>query len=284
MGGPIIVATWDFGLRACDEALPVLISGGASLDAIERGIRVVEDDTSVESVGYGGDPNSECVVELDAAVMSGPGRRCGGVIGVRDIREAISVARCVMERTDHCMLVGEGARQFALAQGFEPHEMLTDESRARWQRWKQDAQNGEAHDTVCVLALDRSGDLCAGTSTSGTSYKLPGRAGDTALFGCGLYCDNGVGAAAATGYGENIMRYTMSFRIVDEMRRGASPEEACRSTLRWAIDDSPESREKTTAVIALDRTGRWGAASIRSGFSVAVGDSSGSRLIPVDPV
>ena len=281
---PAAIATWTFGLGACEEAVRNLRAGTNALDAVERGIRVVEDDPEVESVGFGGAPNADGVVELDAAVMWGPGRRCGAVAGLRDIREAISVARLVMERTPHCLLVGEGARRFALDHGFAAQELLTEGSRSKWEEWKRAGACEESHDTICVLGLDLNGDLCAGTSTSGIRYKLAGRVGDTPLVGCGLYCDNEVGAVAATGPGEDIVRYAMSFRIVEEMRRGVEPALACRSTIEWAIFDDPRLRDRLIGVIALDPAGRWGAAASREGFSAAVGDKAGVELVPVAPV
>lgn len=281
---PATIVTWDFGLRACEETLRAMKSGANALDAAERGIRLIEDDTSVDSVGYGGAPNSECVMELDAALMWGPTRHFGAVAGLRDIREAVSVARLVMEQTPHSLLVGEGARQFAIEKGFTPKEMLTDKSRADWEDWKRTEACEESHDTVCVLALDIDGNMCAGTSTSGTKYKLPGRVGDTPIIGSGFYCDNEVGAAAATGLGEAIMRYSMSFRIVEEMRRGLDPASACRSTLEWAIQDDQSLRECVIGLIALDASGRWGAAASKEGFSVAVGDEEHLELIRIEPV
>ena len=281
---PAAIATWPFGLAACEETVRILLSGANALDAVERGVRVTEDDPEVESVGYGGAPNCEGIVELDAAIMWGPGRRYGAVAGLRDIAEAVSVARLVMERTEHCLLVGESARQFAIDNGFVPRNLLTERSRQKWEEWKRTKAADLAHDTVCVLALDVGGDLCAGTSTSGIRYKLPGRVGDTPLVGCGLYCDNEIGAAAATGIGEDIMRYAMSFRIVEEMRRGAGPQAACRSTIEWAVFDDPRLRDRLIGVIALDPSGRWGAAATREGFSVAVGSAKRVEMTAVAPV
>jgi N4-(beta-N-acetylglucosaminyl)-L-asparaginase len=269
---PVAIATWGFGLGACQETYRCLTAGESAVDAVERGIRVTEEDPEVASVGYGGRPNSEGVVELDAAIMLGPGRKYGAVAGLRDIGEAISVARLVMERTPHNLLVGEGARRFAIEQGFATRNLLTEERRAEWQEWKKSGGVIEpSHDTVCVLTLDQSGTLCAGTSTSGTKYKLPGRVGDSPLIGCGLYCDQEVGGAAATGIGENIMRYVMSFRIVEEMRSGSSPQQACMSTMKWMLLENPElPLQEPYGVIALDASGNWGAAGSRDGFAVVV--------------
>lgn len=281
---PAAIVTWDFGIRACEATINAMRSGINALDAIERGIRIIEDDTSVDSVGYGGAPNSEGIVELDAAVMWGPTRHFGAVAGLRGIREAVSVARLVMEQTPHSLLVGEGALQFALEKGFTRKEMLTDKSRLNWENWKRSRTEVKSHDTVCVLALDLDNNMCVGTSTSGTKYKMPGRVGDTPIIGSGYYCDNAVGAAAGTGHGESIMRYTMSSQIVEKMRQGLDPASACRATLEWAIQDDPSIREKEIGLIALDTSGQWGAAASIDGFSVGVGDKEHIELIKIEPV
>lgn len=281
---PAAIVTWSFGIRACEKTINAMRSGINALDAVELGIRVIEDDTSVDSVGYGGAPNSDGTVELDAAVMWGPTRNFGAVAGLRNIREAVSVARLVMEQTPHALLVGEGALQFALEKGFTRKEMLTDKSRMDWENWKRSRADVKSHDTVCVLALDLDNNMCVGTSTSGTKYKLPGRVGDTPIIGSGYYCDNAVGAAAATGHGESIMRYTMSGRIVEKMRQGMDPNLACRSTLEWAIQDDPSVREKEIGLIALNTSGQWGAAATRDEFFVAIGDAERLEQIEIKPV
>jgi isoaspartyl peptidase/L-asparaginase-like protein (Ntn-hydrolase superfamily) len=261
-----------------------LLSSAKALDAVERGIRVTEEDPEIDTVGYGGAPNADGIVELDAAMMWGPGRRLGAVASLRDIGEAISVARLVLENTPHCLLAGNGAREFAIANGFKPRNMLTEASKANWEEWKRTGIANESHDTVCVIAVDENGDICAGTSTSGIRYKMPGRVGDSPLVGCGLYCDNNIGAAVATGQGEDIMRFAMSFRIVEEMKRGTSPAEACRSTMLWAVTDDPRMRQRISCVMALDADGNWGAAASKEGFTVNVGTNEGVQAIEIDPV
>ncbi len=283
MGKIAAVSTWWFGLNACQRTVEELKQGANALDAVERGIRIVEDDPTVRSVGYGGAPNCEGIVELDAGIMWGPTRRLGAVAGLRDIKEAISVARLVMEKTPHHVLVGVGAREFAIKMGFQPQPMLTDEAKALWEDWKKHPIEDDSHDTVCVLALDHDGNLCAGVSTSGIKFTLPGRVGDSPLIGNGFYCDQKAGAAAATGHGEAIMRYCMSFRVVEEMRRGATPMEACQSTIRWAITDDPSLRDRRSAVIALSPTGEWGSASTQEDFPCAVGGETGCELIQIGP-
>lgn len=282
---PAAIATWKFGRGGCEKLYQELREGASALDAVEHGIRVTEEDTSVGSVGVGGTPNTAGIVELDAAIMWGPGKKYGAVAGMRDIGEAVSVARKVMEQTRHCIFVGDCAKQFAIEQGFKPRNILTPEAEARWKEWLKTREPVLSHDTVCMLGLDTDGNMCAGTSTSGIKFKMPGRVGDSPLVGCGLYCDNAVGAAAATGPGEDIMRYAMSFRIVEQMRAGATPEEACRSTVAWALSEEPRIREGSVlGVIALNANGEWGASANKEGFHVCVPSESGEVIIlPVDP-
>jgi len=282
---PIAIGTWKFAKAGVQEAMGLLTRGADAIDAVEKAVRIIEDDPSVASVGFGGAPNSEGVVELDAAIMYGPGHRYGAVAGLQDIREAISVARLVMETTPHCLIVGEGARKFAIGHGFKPCQLLVERELEKWNEWKRSGKTESSHDTVCILALDSKCNLCVGTSTSGVRYKLPGRVGDTPLVGNGLYCDNDVGAAAATGVGEHIMRYCMSHHIVEEMQRGADPASACRSAITKALDHERHLREVMFAVLALDRHGQWGAAASREGFCVAVGQAGGLvELVDIPPV
>ena len=287
LSGVAAVATWHFGQAAVREGLAQLKSGKSALDAVECGIRVVELDPSESTVGFGGLPNAQGAVELDAAVMWGPGRRFGAVAALRGIAEAVSVARLVMERTNHCMLVGEGARRFAIAQGFKPRRMLTAKSRERWKEWLRRQQEALAskqgpvehqkplggepsHDTIGMVAVDRDGNVCAGTSTSGFAFKMPGRVGDSPLIGSGLYADNKIGGAVATGLGERILRYCMSFRVVDLIGEGLHPQDACEAVVRFMVEDDSTNLDEQEAVLALDLKGRVGAASTKPGFQVAV--------------
>jgi len=231
-GGPAAIATWSFGVAAVEGAGQVLAVGGDALDAVERGIRVVESDPDEHSVGYGGWPNAEGVVELDAAIMDGTAQDAGSVAALRGIKHPISVARRVMEATPHAMLAGEGALAFALSQGFPEEDLLTEASRAGWEEWQRERELASTtHDTVGLVALDARGDAAAGCSTSGRSFKLPGRVGDSPLIGGGLYADSEVGGAAATGLGEEILKFCASFLVVEYMRRGHSPMEACRKVI-----------------------------------------------------
>lgn len=269
---PLLVSTWGFGRQANEAALRVMQQGGSTLDAVEQGIWVTEADLSNSSVGIGGTPNAEGVVQLDACLMWGPGHRAGSVAAIEGIAHPISAARRVMEKTSHVMLVGEGARKFALAEGLETAQMPTEERRRAWLQWKaeQEArQKAQGHDTIALLILDAEGHLAGGCSTSGRGYKLPGRVGDSPILGSGLYVDEEVGAAGATGIGENIMRYCGSFLAVEFMRQGLHPQEACAEVVR-RIARSEGRADLSINFVALDRQGRHGAAGTDEGFQYAL--------------
>ena len=272
---PAAVATWEFGLTAVEAAGEMLARGGTALDAVESGINAVELDPTVTSVGYGGLPNAQGTVELDAAIMDGATLGAGSVAALRGIRRPISVARRVMERTPHVMLAGDNALKFALAQGFPRQELVTRESRRRWQEWSH-AEAG--HDTVGLLALDGAGNLGAGCSTSGLPFKLPGRVGDSPIVGAGLYADNGAGAAAATGLGEEILKVCASFLAVELMRRGAPPGGACHAVVDRIMDRAAAGAEFMVGLIALSPAGEVGAAANRAEFPHAVWTPTGCGL------
>ncbi|MBW3625112.1 MAG: N(4)-(beta-N-acetylglucosaminyl)-L-asparaginase [Armatimonadetes bacterium] len=276
---PVVISTWWFGRPANERAGEILLQGGSALDAAEAGVNMPELDPKVTSVGKGGLPNAAGEVELDAAVYWAPTRGVGAVAGMRGIARAVSVARRVMEATPHCMLAGEAARVFAVGQGFEEEELLTPTARQRWEEWKVRPDLAEkSHDTIGLLARDANGDLCAATSTSGLAWKLPGRVGDSPLVGSGLYADNAVGAAAATGIGEYILRYCASFWIVEALRAGAPPQSACESFIRWMAEDQPAYTEDMVAVIALNREGETGAAATKEGFEYALTRGGETRM------
>ena len=222
---PSIVSTWPFGKPANEAALAVLRHGGSNLDAVEQGIRLVEDSGN-PSVGLSGTPNADGVAQLDACIMLGPGHRAGSVAALEGIKHPISVARLVMEKTKNVMLVGAGARAFALAHGIEP---VPARNPAPATPAKPGPRN---HDTIALLVLGSDGNISGGCSTSGLGGKLPGRVGDSPIIGSGLYVDNEVGAAGATGLGENVMRYCGSFMVVECIRQGMTPEEACVEAIR----------------------------------------------------
>lgn len=282
---PIIVTTWAFGMAANEEAWKILSQNGRALDAVEAGARVAEPDPDNATVGYGGRPDRKGHVTLDACIMDENGR-CGSVAFLEHIKTPTSVARLVMEKTPHVMLVGEGAYEFAIENGFTHEELLTPESEKSWKEWLSGSEgNGKAeinvenHDTIGLLALDASGVLSGACSTSGAAWKMHGRVGDSPLIGAGLYVDNAAGAACATGWGEAVIRAAGSFLVVELMRQGHDPEEACRLAVERVIEKNPDYAEIQVGFLALDRYGRFGAYCIQPGFSFAVYDQDGNRLM-----
>src|SRR6185369_5753396 len=282
---PLVVSTWPFGKPANDTALAVLLRGGSLLDAVEQGIWVVESDPANRSVGLGGSPNAAGVVQLDACIMLGAGHRGGSVAALEGIRHPISAARRVMEKTPHVMLVGEGARLFALQEGLEAIQV---DSRQLYDKWQQQklaqrtnpsTKKADNHDTIALLVLGADGNLAGGCSTSGLGGKLPGRVGDSPILGSGLYVDNEVGAAGATGIGENVMRYCGSFLLVEYMRQGAHPQAACEQTVQRIAKQDPKGLDLSINFIALDRHGRFGAAGTDKNFQFAATTSSSSRVL-----
>ena len=271
---PLIVSTWPFGKPSNEKALEVLNTGGSGLDAIEQGIAVTESDLTNPSVGLGGIPNAEGVVQLDAAIMSGPGHQAGSVGALEGFRHPISVARKVMESTKHVMLVGAGAAKFATEHGFERGPKVSPGQHEKWKKWQQQQAEAKAktkgHDTIAMVILTADRKLYCGCSTSGLAYKLAGRVGDSPIIGSGLYVDNEEGAAGATGVGENVMRYCGSFLVVELMRQGLHPQEACLETIRRIAKMDPKGFDLSINFIAIDREGRYGAAGTGTGFQYSV--------------
>lgn len=285
--GPLVISTWPFGKAANEAAMKILSSGGSNLDAVEQGIWVTESEGN-PSVGLSGGPNAAGVVQLDACIMSGPGHKAGSVAGVEGIRHPISIARRVMEKTPHVMLVGEGARMFAIEEGLESIEVNTTEKYEAWKRKRAAERDRKGvdqrrkhnnHDTIALLVLGADGNIAGGCSTSGWSGKLPGRVGDSPILGGGLYVDNEVGAAGATGLGENVMRYCGTFLVVELMRQGLAPQEACLEALRRIALQDPLGSALKVSFIALDKQGRFGSATAGQGFSYAVTTKTGSRIL-----
>ncbi len=285
----VVIATWKFGETAVRVAAPLLQQGKPALDAALAGAQAVEDDPKVDSVGYGGIGNAVGTVSLDACVMDGRTLDCGGVAAVENVRHVAALARRVMEKTPHLLLVGEGARLFAVQQGFPLESLLTPESVASWEKRKPHPARPEppkrrdaappatppdqGHDTVTVLALDEKGSLGGVCTTSGLAHKLPGRVGDSPLIGSGLYVDNQGGAAGATGVGEEIIRAGGSLLVVEAMRAGKSPQEACEAAVRRvnALAVRRGVHPAQAAFLALDVKGRVGAAcTARTEFFYAV--------------
>ena len=284
---PLIISTWKHGIPANAAAWKTLSTGGRALDAVEAGVRVTESDPTISTVGIGGFPDASGVVTLDACIMNEAGD-CGAVACLQDIENPVSVARMVMEKTPHVMLVGAGARQFAIENKFEPKSLLTEKSKAAWEKWKanhpdavkQGEINIENHDTIGMVAIDEKGNLSGACTTSGLAWKLPGRVGDSPIIGAGLYVDNEVGAATATGMGEAVIRAVGSFLVVELMRQGNSPEDACRLAVERVIEKSPNWKDLQVGFIAIDKQGRFGSYCIHPGFDYAVMDKEhGNRMI-----
>lgn len=284
---PLIVSTWPFGHAANDEALRALQNGSSNLDAVEMGIRVTEADEKNTSVGLSGTPNAAGVVQLDACIMDGPGHRGGSVGGVEGIVHPISAARLVMEKSPHVMLVGEGARMFAIENGLESVGIDSRERNEAWMKthpvkkvpepWEVEEDN---HDTIALLLLGGDGNLAGGCSTSGLGGKLPGRVGDSPILGSGLYVDNEIGAAGATGVGENVMRYCATFMIVEFMRQGMTPEEACLAEIDRILKGEQRPDNPSINFIAIDKKGRFGGAGTNEGFRFSVTTETESRVLP----
>jgi isoaspartyl peptidase/L-asparaginase-like protein (Ntn-hydrolase superfamily) len=286
-GHPTVISTWNFGMEANREAMPLLKRGKSALDAVEAGARVPEADPEIRSVGYGGRPDEDGHVTLDACIMDSHGN-AGSVAFLQDIKHSVSVARKVMEQTDHVMLVGDGAKRFALSQGFKEEDLLTEESRKEWLKRKEnlsgkgDLGPNENHDTISILAQDKDGNIAGACSTSGLAYKLHGRVGDSPIIGAALYCDNDIGAAGATGLGEAVIKTVGSFLVVELMRQGRSPQEACEEAVRRILRKHGGKVDFQVAYIALRIDGEIGAAAIKNGFQYALNRGESSSLIDVN--
>jgi len=285
--GARVVSTWDFGVGANQAAWQVLQSGGHALDAVEQGARWAETDLCNTTVGRCGYPDRDGIVTLDASIMDGDGR-CGAVAALEEIDHPISVARKVMEHTPHVMLVGQGAQQFALEQGFQRQRLLTPDAEKAWQQWRTHAQynpqinaerrqipgNSDNHDTLGILAIDRNGRLSGACTTSGMAWKLRGRVGDSPIVGAGLYVDNEVGAATASGVGEEMIRNAASFLVVELMRQGRSPLAACQEAIARVVHKRPDAtRSLQVCFLAINRHGEVGAFALHPGFVYAVCDA-----------
>lgn len=262
--------------------MKMIKQGSRAVDGVEAGVRLVESDPSGHSVGIGGLPDRNGAVTLDACIMDEKGQ-AGSVCFLKDIEHPISVARKVMDDTPHVMLAGSGALDFALANGFAKTELLTDESKALWEKWKKSSKyvpraNVENHDTIGLLAQDQNGDLAGACTTSGMAYKLPGRVGDSPIIGAGLFVDNEIGGATATGVGELVMKTLGSFLVVELMRQGASPQEACEAAVGRIIKKL-DYTELQVGYIAMNKSGDVGGYAIQPGFNYALAKDDENTLI-----
>ncbi len=297
---PIIISTWDFGVAANQAAWKVLSAGGRALDAVEAGARVPEADPNNHSVGAAGYPDRDGHVTLDACIMDEKGN-CGGVAGMEYIDHPISVARMVMEKTPHVLLVGDGATQFAVANGFTKKQLLTPDSEKAWKEWLKTSKyqpemnienkhftpvpnkmpgNQYNHDTIGMLALDAAGNISGACTTSGMAFKLHGRVGDSPIIGAGLFVDNEVGGATSTGVGEEVIRNVGSFLVVELMRQGMKPEDACREAVNRIVKKKPEiAKTIQVGFLAINKKGEYGAYALQKGFSYAVCNAQKQDLI-----
>ncbi|SEF98177.1 isoaspartyl peptidase/L-asparaginase family protein [Algoriphagus boritolerans] len=281
---PLLLSTWNHGVPANAAAWVKLNETGSILDAVEAGVRDTELDMENLSVGLQGLPDREGITTLDASIMRGDGA-CGSVAFVRQIKHPITLARAVMEKTPHVMLVGEGARQFAIAQGFTlEEEKLSPKARIEYDKWKVTSQykpiiNIENHDTIGMIGLAADGKLAGSCTTSGLAYKMHGRVGDSPIIGAGLYVDDEVGAATATGLGETIIRICGSFLIVELMRQGRSPQEACEEAVRRLVRKSKNIQDIQAGFLAINKDGDTGAYAVHPGFNFAKATAAGNVLL-----
>ena len=322
----IVIASHNGG-PACERAMEMLKNGADTLDAVVAGVNINEEDPEDTSVGYGGLPNEEGVVELDASVMHGPSRRAGSVASIRGVKTPSKIAKLVMEQSDHVMLVGEGAGRFAEAMGFRRENLLTEKARLAWLVWKQSQRDASGHNnwvgsldapasskpsaqlrrlfpdasddllawawqmaihpptgTINCLALNARGEMSGVTTTSGLAWKIPGRVGDSPIIGAGLYLDQDVGGAGSTGRGEENIRIAGGHTIVENMRHGMAPKEACLDALKRVARNFNNDRAKLEqfdiSFYALRRDGEYASASLWNGHKFTVNSGAGSRLEP----
>jgi N4-(beta-N-acetylglucosaminyl)-L-asparaginase len=324
---PVIISSAN-GVNALQKGMDILKSGGDTLDAVVAAVSVVEDDPGDDSVGYGGLPNEEGIVELDASVMHGPTHRCGSVASVQKIKNVSRLAKTVMERTNHVMIVGDGARRFGVAEGFEEINLLTEHSRKIWLAWKAKtdfnwrpgidspewkehmsllfdgdaakiayAEQRIAHPitgTINCLAVNAKGEVSGTTTTSGLAWKIPGRVGDSPIIGAGLFVDGDVGGAGSTGRGEENIKISGGHTIVEQMRRGVKPTDACLEAMGRVVRNYNGDKKKLATFhlyfYALNKDGEYGSASLwKNGYEesqvakFAVHDGTQAKLVPCKP-
>ncbi|WP_298473714.1 N(4)-(beta-N-acetylglucosaminyl)-L-asparaginase [uncultured Maribacter sp.] len=282
---PIAICTWNF-LNATTKAWEVLNNGGSSLDAVQQGVMVEEADINNQTVGLGGRPDRDGNVTLDSCIMDKDGN-CGSVAYLQNIASPVSVARKVMEDTPHVMLAGKGAEKFAYEKGFQKTNLLTEQSKKEWLEWKKKSEykpiiNIENHDTIGMLAIDKNGDISGACTTSGMAYKIGGRVGDSPIIGAGLFVDNEIGAATATGVGEEVIRTVGSFLIVELMRQGKTPQEACEEGVKRIVSKNKDNTNFQIGFIAINKKGETGSYCIHPGFTYRSYSKKGHINIPSD--
>jgi len=282
---PVVIATWNVP-NSTSKAWDALQSGASALDAIEQGCMVEEANAEGQSVGIGGLPDRDGNVTLDACIMNKEGNY-GAVVCMQNIVHPISVARKVMEDTPHVILAGKGAEQFAVSKGFQRENLLTEASKKAWEEWKKTSEykpiiNIENHDTIGMLAIDKDGNISGGCTTSGLAYKMAGRVGDSPIIGSGLFIDNEIGGATATGLGEEVLKTVGSFLIVELMRQGRSPQEACEEAIGRIIKKSPKYEDFQVGYIAVNKAGETGAYCIHKGFTMMRYQNNVNENVSVD--
>ncbi len=281
-GTPVVISTWEHGMQANVAAMSIIKGGGKAIDAVEAGVRVTEGDPKVMSVGLGGLPDREGKVTLDACIMNEKGN-CGSVSFLQHIKHPVSVARKVMEETPHVMLSGEGALQFALKKGFPKENLLTNKAKKKWEEWMKNSDykpviNIENHDTIGLLALDNNSDISGACTTSGLAWKMHGRVGDSPIIGAGLYVDNDIGGCCATGVGEAVLKTLGSFLVIELMRQGASPQEACEEAVTRIIKKQ-NYKDMQIGYIAINKKGEHGAYAVQPRFNYALFQNGKNRMI-----
>ena len=287
--GPIVLSTWEHGLAANEGAWKILSAGGKAIDAVEVGVKITEADITNRSVGIGGRPDRDGHVTLDACIMDEKSR-CGSVGCLEGIAHPISVARAVMDHTQHVMLVGAGAREFALDYGFETIKTPIPEVKKDYKTWKKENKhifekpeiNHENHDTIGMIAMDKDGNLSGACTTSGWAYKMHGRIGDSPIIGAGLFVDNEIGAACATGLGEAIIRIAGSHTVVELMRHGKTPTEACKLAVERILAKHDVVNGLQCGFIAIDKNGNVGGFSVYPGFNYALKTNSIEKMVDVE--
>ncbi|MFI5222558.1 MAG: isoaspartyl peptidase/L-asparaginase family protein [Bacteroidia bacterium] len=289
---PIVLSTWNFGMVANAEAWKTLSANGRALDAVENGVKLVEGDPSQQSVGLGGRPDRDGRVTLDACIMDELGN-IGSVACLEHIVHPVSIARAVMDKTPHVMLVGDGALQFALSLGYKKEKFMSEKTKTEWQEWLKKSNykpqvNIENHDTIGMIAMDSNGNLSGACTTSGLAYKMHGRVGDSPIIGAGLFVDNEVGAATATGHGEEVIRIAGCHLVVELMRNGNSPEDACRKAaervIRFQKQRNKNPKDIQVGFLALNKNGEYGGYAVQKGFNFAMHDPNSEKLIDAGSV
>jgi N4-(beta-N-acetylglucosaminyl)-L-asparaginase len=292
---PLVISTWAPNVKANEAAWKILGNGGRALDAVEAGVQIPEADPADQSVGYGGLPDRDGKVTLDACIMDEQSN-CGAVMFLESIVHPIRIARLVMEKTPHVQLAGEGALQFALANGYKMENLLTPESEKAWKKWLETSQYDPMtipklleqknapgqinnHDTIGMIALDTAGNLSGACTTSGMAFKMRGRVGDSPIIGAGLFVDNEIGAATSTGVGEEVIRICGSHTVVELMRQGMKPEEACKKAVERMIRKrGDKAKEVQVGFLAVNTKGEFGGYALQKGFTYAVQTKAGSRV------